>query len=72
MKMDATIALISGDTIRIKDVLIMTTQGSFLVITDSKEGDSYIRLEEIRYALCGDFKVMRFVPVDKGEAFVHM
>lgn len=62
--MDATIALISGETIHIKDVLIMTVQGSYLVITDKKEADSFVRLEEIRYALHCDFKVWEFYPGD--------
>lgn len=66
-KIDATIALISGETIHIKDVLIMSAQGSFLVITDEKEADSFVRLEEIRFALHGDHRVVTLYPGDKKE-----
>jgi hypothetical protein len=65
--MDATIALISGETIHIKDVLMMSAQGSFLVITAGKEADSFVRLEEIRFALHGDHRVTTLYPGDKKE-----
>lgn len=65
--MNATIALISGETIHIKDVLAMSNQGSFLVINGEKENDSFVRLEEIRFALHGDYRVMTLCPGDKKE-----
>lgn len=65
--MNATIVLIRGETIHIKDVLVMSAQGSFLVITDEKENDSFVRLEEIRFALLGDYRVTTLCPGDKIE-----
>lgn len=65
--MDATIALISGETIHIKDVWVMSVQGSYLVITDKKENDSFVRLEEIRFALHGDCRVVTLCTGDKKE-----
>ena len=68
--MDATIALISGETIHIKDVLVMSAQGSFLVITGEKENDSFVRREEIRFALHGDYRVATLYPGDKKENLI--
>lgn len=65
--MDATIALIGGETIQIKDVLLMTEMGNFLLITDEHENDSYVRLDEIRFALHGDYRVVTLYPGDKKE-----
>ena len=65
--MDAIIALISGETIQLKDVLLMSAQGSFLVITGEQENDSFVRLEEIRFALHGDHRVVTLYPGDKKE-----